>query len=97
MKVSNWKDLSGFIFDRATGVNKDVISDDEWAQLDKDAVGIMGEVGNDEIQAKAKKIMNLNILDKNVDFKFFQKIPNVWALYYTNCIALAAVSAGQVI
>ena len=26
--------------------------------------------------------MNLNILEKDVDFSFFDKVPNLWSVYY---------------
>lgn len=96
-EIKTWKDLNGFVFDRLTGVDASDVSEDEWSLLDKTAAPILNDTSIDEIQSKVKKIMNLNILDKNVNFKFFEKIPNIWAAYYSTAIGMIAADFGQVL
>lgn len=96
-EIKTWKDLSGFVSDRVSGIDKSEISDDDWVILDKNAKEILVDVGADEIQNKAKKLMNVNILDKNTDFKFFEKVPNIWRAYYTTSIGLVAANYGSAV
>lgn len=96
-EIKTWKDLNGFVFDRLTGVDKSEVSDEEWETLNKNSLPILNDVNIDEIQSKAKKVMNVNILDKNVNFKFFEKIPNVWNAYYWTSIGMVAAASGQII
>lgn len=96
-EIKTWKDLSSFVFDRLIGVDKSEVSDEEWETLNKNSLPILNNVSIDEVQSKAKKVMNVNILDKNINFKFFEKIPNVWNTYYWTSIGIVAAVSGQII
>lgn len=95
--TESWKSLSGFIFDRVSGENKDIFTDEEYESININARKILKDVGNDLIVAQAKKIINLNILDKNVSFDIFEKLPSVWKKYYSLSIDVVAAENGQYI
>ena len=80
--VKSWKELSTFIYERVSGVDKSPLREEDYELLEKEGGKIISERGVDEVVAKAKKIANLNILDKNVDFKFFENVPTIWSAYF---------------
>lgn len=92
--VKSWKDLSGFIYDRVSGSNKEHFSESDWELIDTEGSKVLKDVGVDELSAKSKKVMSLNILDKKVSFKVFEKIPNIWKCYFGTVVDLAAAEFG---
>lgn len=96
-EVKNWKDLSGFVWDRVSGEDKTKISDTDYEKLDAEAAKILKDVSVDEINAKARKLMTLNVLNRKVNFAFFEKVPNIWKYYYNISIDSVAAEVGQVI
>ena len=95
--VKSWKDLSGFVYDRVSGRDKTDFSDEDWELINREGSKLVKDIGVDEISPKAKKLMELNILDKNVNFKVFEKIPAIWAAFYKNSIKIVAIENGQAI
>lgn len=93
--VKSWKDLSGFIYDVVSGANKNDFSNDDWEMIDQKGTELMKDLGLDEIYSKAKKIMNLNILDRKVSFDVFEKVPNIWQHYCGIAIDVVASECGQ--
>lgn len=95
-EINDWKSLSSFVFDRVSGAVGD-FTDEEYEVINKNSVGILKDIGSDLIGAQAKKIMNLNFLDKKVSFKVFEKLPNVWVKYFGTSIDIAASEFKQYI
>lgn len=93
--LKSWKTLSEFVYGKVTGANTEEVADDVWEKLDKDAIPLIKDTGIDEIAVISKKLNNLNILDKNVSFKIFEKIPNIWKAMFNTCVDVVAVEAGQ--
>lgn len=76
------KELTDFLFDVVVG--KEAIpynSDEEAKEFDERGYDIFCNEGNDIAIAKTSKLANLNILDKNVNFKVFEKLPKIWSVY----------------
>ena len=80
--VQNWRNLSDFIFARVSGADKSSLSESDYELLNKEGNHVIKNITIDELFAETKKIMNLNILEKDVDFSFFDKVPNLWSVYY---------------
>ena len=80
--VQNWENLSDFIFTRVSGADKSPLSESDYELLNKEGNNVIKNIAIDELFAETKKIMNLNILDKDVDFSFFEKVPNLWSVYF---------------
>lgn len=93
--LKSWKTLSEFVYGRVAGTNAEEISNEVWEKLDKEALPLIKDTGIDEIAVISKKLNNLNILDKNVSFKVFEKIPNIWKAMFNTCVDVVAVEAGQ--
>lgn len=93
--VESWKNLGSFIFDRISGFDKEPLSDEDWELIDREGSKILSEKGLGDIMPKVKKILGVNILDKNTDFKFLEKIPHVWKAIYTAMIDITAAENGQ--
>ena len=79
--VKSWKTLSECVLNRVCGIDKTSLSQDEYENLD-----VEYDVGIDEILPVGKKIMNLNILDKNINFRELEKFPKFWRKIYSTCI-----------
>ena len=80
--VQNWENLSDFIFARVSGADKSPLSESDYELLNKEGNNVIKNIAIDELFVETKKIMNLNILDKDVDFSFFEKVPNLWSVYF---------------
>ena len=93
--LKSWKTLSEFVYGKVTGTNTEEVADETWEKLDKDALPLIKDTGIDEIAVISKKLNNLNVLDKNVSFKVFEKIPNIWKAMFNTCVDIVAVEAGQ--
>lgn len=88
--VQNWRNLSDFIFARVSGADKSSLSESDYYLLNKEGNNIIKNIAIDELFAETKKIMNLNILEKDVDFSFFDKVPNLWSVYYKGAEGILA-------
>lgn len=95
-EINDWKSLSSFVFDRVSGAVDD-FTDEEYEIINKNSVGILKDIGSDLLGAQVKKIMSLNILNRKVSFKVFEKLPNVWTKYFGTSIDIAASEFRQYI
>lgn len=95
-EINDWKSLSSFVFDRVSGVVDD-FTDEEYEVINKNSIGILKNVGSDLLGSQARKIMNLNILNRKVSFKVFEKLPNVWAKYFGTSVDIVASESKQYI
>ena len=93
--TKDWKSLCGYVVGRVAGENDEKLSNDEIDEINKVAIKIAKDAGIDEVLPFAKKVMNLNILDKKVNFKIFETYPTVWHKLYSTSIDVVAVEAGQ--
>ena len=93
--TKDWKSLCGYVVGKVAGEIDDKLSNDEIDEINKEAIKIAKDAGIDEVLTFAKKVMNLNILDKKVNFKIFETYPAVWHKLYSTSIDVVAVEAGQ--
>lgn len=93
----NWKDLSGYVFDRIVGKNVDKLSDEDCERLDRRAAALLKEIDVVELLPMVENVMNLNILDKNIKFKELERFPSVWQKIYAIAIDIVAAENRQAI
>lgn len=93
--TKDWKSLCGYVVGKVAGENNEKLSNEQVDEINKVAIKIADDAGIDEVLTFAKKVMNLNILDKKVNFKIFEEYPAVWHKLYATSIDVVAVEAGQ--
>jgi len=93
--TKDWKSLCGYVVGKVAGEIDEKLSDEQIDEINKEAIKLVKDVGIDEVLSFAKKVMNLNILDKKVNFKIFEEYPAVWHKLYSTSIDVVAVEAGQ--
>lgn len=85
---TSFKNLSAFVYERVTNYkNCPELQPEQAAEIDEAAKTLIDSV--DDIHAKVEKLMNVNILDRNVSFKVFEKLPYIWDTYFTAARAIA--------
>ena len=95
-KEMSWKSICDLVCDRVAGKNNDDLSEADYEKINARSVELVDEVGVDEILPYAKKFMNMNILDKNVDFKQLENFPVVWHKIYSTSVDVVAVESRQI-
>lgn len=79
----NFKNLSDFVYERIIDSKSyETLSEEDGSKLEKATASILDAANPEIIRAKVLKIMNINILDKNVNFSIFDKLPSLWRTYY---------------
>lgn len=53
--------------------------------------------GIDQVLPLAKKIMNLNILDRKVNFEVFENLPTLWKMILGTAADVVAIDCGQAV
>ena len=90
--TKNWDNLSNFVYERVTGNNKDYISPEQYEKLDDEGYKVLNSTSVEDIVEKIRPLMGVNIMDKDVDFKFFENTPKIWSQYYK--VSLSDVAEG---
>jgi hypothetical protein len=93
--TKDWKSLCGYVVGKVSGEIDEKLSIEQIDEINKIAVKIAKDAGIDEVLPFAKKVMNLDILDKKVNFKIFEEYPAVWHKLYATSIDVVAVEVGQ--
>lgn len=94
--TKNFKSFTDFIYQSVSDAeHAETFDDDQAVKLDKQGIKLIEEKGVDMIMAKASKIMSLNILDKNVSFDVFERLPRVWAAYQNAASAVVSSEAAK--
>ena len=95
-KESTFKELAKDVLDMVIG-ECPIPNDEECAEINAEIAEKGKDIGVDEILPFVKKILNLNILDKKVNFKIFESIPALWQKLYGTYINLVAVENRQTV
>ena len=95
-KEATFKELAKDVLDMVIGECR-IPNEEECAKINANIAERGKDVGIDEILPFAKKILNLNILDKKVNFKIFGFFPALWQRLYGTSIDLVAVESRQVV
>jgi hypothetical protein len=95
-KEATFKELAKDVLDMVIGESP-IPNEEESAKINADIAEKGKDVGLDEILPFAKKILNLNVLDKKVDFKIFESFPALWQKLYGTSIDLVAVENRQTV
>ena len=95
-KESTFKELAKDVLDMVIG-ECPIPNDEEGAKINANIAEKGKDVGIDEVLPFVKKILNLNILDKKVNFKIFESFPALWQRLYGTSIDLVAVESRQVV
>lgn len=88
--VKDWESLSGFVYNRVSGKDTTKLSEKDYDLLNKEVSNVVNELSVEDISEKAKKIMSLNILDRKVNFDIFEKVPQLWYVYYSTALVISA-------
>ena len=89
-KESTFKELAKDVLDMVIG-ECPIPNDEECAEINAEIAEKGKDIGVDEVLPFVKKILNLNILDKKVNFKIFESFPALWQRLYGVSIDLVAV------
>lgn len=84
--VKDWNSLRTFVYDVVSGVDKRLFSDEQLSNLNHVGAKILLNVGEKDVAEAVNQIMELNILNKNVNFKVFDSLPAIWMVYYHSSI-----------
>ena len=90
---SSWKDVAEFVCAKITNGKKGDFTENEIKVINE--VSANSELGVDQILPYAKKLLNVNILDKNVDFTFVEQVPEFWNKIYSVSMDYVAASSRQ--
>ena len=96
MTKRTWKELAESVVAMVMG-EKELPNDEGFENLNSEINEIIGDVGIDELLPYTKKLLNLNIVNKGVNFKILEKLPVFWRAVYDLSINLVAVEAGQIV
>lgn len=80
--IKNWKALNAFVYDLISGKDDSYYKNEDFLEFDEAAANILSELGDADLYPAVQKIMSLNILDENVRFDLFEKLPTVWNRYF---------------
>ena len=94
-KESTFKELAKDVLDMVIG-ECPIPNDEECAEINAEIAEKGKDIGVDEVPF-VKKILNLNILDKKVNFKIFESFPALWQKLYGTSINLVAVENRQTV
>ena len=95
-KESTFKELAKDVLDMVIG-ECPIPNDEECAEINAEIAEKGKDIGVDEVLPFVKKILNLNILDKKVNFKIFESFPALWQRLYGVSIDLVAVESRQAV
>lgn len=95
-KEATFKELAKDVLDMVIGESP-IPNEEVSAKINADIAEKGKDVGLDEILPFAKKILNLNVLDKKVNFKVFESFPALWQKLYGTSIDLVAVENRQTV
>ena len=95
-KEATFKELAKDVLDMVIG-ECPIPNDEECAEINAEIAEKGKNIGVDEVLPFVKKILNLNILDKKVNFKIFGFFPALWQRLYGTSIDLVAVESRQVV
>lgn len=95
-KEATFKELAKGVLDMVIG-ECPIPNEEVSAKINADIAEKGKDVGLDEILPFAKKILNLNVLDKKVNFKVFESFPALWQKLYGTSIDLVAVENRQTV
>ena len=95
-KEATFKELAKGVLDMVIGESP-IPNEEVSAKINADIAEKGKDVGLDEILPFAKKILNLNVLDKKVNFKVFESFPALWQKLYGTSIDLVAVENRQTV
>jgi len=95
-KEATFKELAKDVLDMVIGESP-ILNEEVSAKINADIAEKGKDVGLDEILPFAKKILNLNVLDKKVNFKVFESFPALWQKLYGTSIDLVAVENRQIV
>ena len=94
-KDATFKELAKDVLDMVIGESP-IPDEEQCARMDANIAEKAKDIGLDEILPLSKKILNLNILEKNVNFKIFEYFPTLWRLLSKAAIDLVAVENKQI-
>ena len=95
-KESTFKELAKDVLDMVIG-ECPIPNDEECAEINAEIAEKGKDIGVDEVLPFVKKILNLNILDKKVNFEIFGFFPALWQRLYGVSIDLVAVESRQAV
>ena len=95
-KEATFKELAKDVLDMVIG-ECPIPNDEKCAEINAEIAEKGKDIGVDEALPFVKKILNLNILDKKVNFKIFGFFPALWQRLYGTSIDLVAVESRQVV
>ena len=95
-KEATFKELAKDVLDMVIG-ECPIPNDEECAEINAEIAEKGKDIGVDEVLPFVKKILNLNVLDKKVNFKIFGFFPALWQRLYGTSIDLVAVESRQVV
>ena len=95
--IESWNSFSNFVIERVSGVNSEDLTQAEIDEINEASVKLVKDVDIGSIIPKAKKLANLNILDKKVNFKELEKFPYFWYTIYPVEIDVVAAECGQAV
>lgn len=93
--VKDWNNLSTFVVNRVSGEDTTELSQEDIEKINAASLELAKDADIGIFIAKAKKLMNLNILDKKVNFKVFEQFPYMWQMLYSKSIDIVAAECGQ--
>lgn len=96
MTKRTWKELAESVVAMVMG-EKELPNDEGFESFNSEINEVIGEIGIDELLPYTKKLLNLNILNKNVNFKILEKLPAFWRAVYDLSINLVAVENRQIV
>lgn len=80
--TKNWETLNSFVYNRVSGKDKSKLTEEDYDTLNKEVSKMVKDFDIKTMSKDVKKIMELNILNKNVSFDIFDKVPPLWYAYY---------------
>ena len=95
-KEATFKELAKDVLDMVIG-ECPIPNDEKCAEINAEIAEKGKDIGVDEVLPFVKKILNLNILDKKVNFKIFESFPALWQKLYGTSINLVAVENRQTV
>ena len=95
--TKNWKSLAGYVVGRVAGEETEELTQTQYDEINKASKPLAEGAGIDDVLTVSKKVMNLNILDKKVNFKEFSKFPIIWQKIYSVSMDVVAAEMGQAV
>ena len=95
-KEATFKELAKDVLDMVIG-ECPIPNDEECAEINAEIAEKGKDIGVDEVLPFVKKILNLNILDKKLNFKIFENFPALLQKLYGTSINLVSVENRQTV